>query len=171
MAERSIHYRRRWFYVLWCTLLAGAFAALGLWETPARREKAALETSVLIRGVPEGTRVQAWAGPLRAWPGSRWNGEGAWADLALPRSGAVPLPLIRLPIARRRLGRGYIPRGTWDLVVVRLLPPSGPPRYLPYECSKDITSGLLAQGHRLKVTISGSWEHLPVDAEAFLRVP
>lgn len=171
MDAPSIHYQRRWFYALWGALLLAALGALALWETPSRRESAALDVAVNVRGVPEGTRAQAWAGPRGSWPGPTWNGEGAFADLVLAREGETRLPRVRMAIARRRWVRDYLPRGTWDLVVVRLVPPSGPPRYLPMDCAKDIRSGILRQGLRLKVTISGLWDHLPVDADAFLRVP
>lgn len=171
MPERSIHYQRRWFYALWCTLLLVSLGALAAWEIPSRRELAALDVAIQVQDLPAGTRAQAWEGPRKAWRGASWNGEGAWADLILVQAGPTPLPRTRLAIARRRWVHDYIPRGTWDLVIVRLVPPSGPARYLVLDCSKDIRSGLIRKGLRLKVVISGIWGHLPVDANAFLRVP
>jgi hypothetical protein len=170
MPERSIHFQRRWFYVLWCVLLFASLAAFAAWETPSRRELGALDVAIDVRDVPAGTRAQAWEGPRKAWRAA-WNGEGAWADLVLAKEGPTPLPRTRLAIARRRWVHDYIPRGTWDLVIVRLTPPSGPARYLVLDCSKDIRAGVIRKGFRLKVVISGVWSHLPVDAEAFLRVP
>lgn len=171
MAEPSIHYRRRWFYLLWSVLLLLSATALLYWETPAARELASLQVQFNVTGAPAGTRMQAWAGPWGSWAGQDWTGAGALADATLPASGQVTLPLVHVPIARRRFKLGYIPRGTWDLMMVRLSPPSEPARYYALPLSLDIRTGVLVPRHRLMVGIDVSWKNLQVDAEAPNRVP
>ena len=171
MAERSIHYRRRWFYALWSALLVASTAALLLWERPSVVDLASLQVVVRVPGAPEGTRIQAWAGPWAKWPGRTWSGGDAFAELAPGPGGAATLPVVRMAIARRRWFRGTIPRGTWDLVMVKFTPPSEPPRYLAVPMSRDIRAGLLRPRYRLIVTINTSWQNLTVDAEAPNRIP
>jgi hypothetical protein len=171
MPNASIHYQRRWYYALWVVLLLASATALVLWERPLRVDRATLCLNLTMHGAPEGTRVQAWAGPSANWPGQRWTGGDAFASLPLTATGRVQLPPVALHISRRRWGPGTIPRGTWDLVMVRYLPPQGPARYFAVSCAKDIRMGLLRPGLKLLEEIDGSWDNLQVDAEASLRVP
>lgn len=167
----SIHYRRRWFYALWTSLLALSCVALFFWERPARTERASLQVILHVKGAPAGVRVQGWAGPRGRWQGEAWQGDGAFGDLPLMPDGAVTLPVVRLAIARRRWNLGTIPRGTWDLVMVKLTPPQGPPRYLAVPCAQDIRTGLLRPRFRLTQTIDVSWMNLGVDAKPAIRIP
>ncbi len=171
MPERSIHYRRRWFYALWVFLLVLSGLALLVWEMPVRTDTAALQVRIHVTGVPEGTRTQAWAGPWKTWPGKDWTGAGAFGDLAVPPSGTIVLPVVRLSIARRRFNLGYIPRGTWDLVMVKFVPPSGPPRFIALPCSQDIRTGLLRPKYKLTDSIDTSWNNLLLDGNPPNRVP
>lgn len=171
MPAASIHYRRRWFYVLWSGLLVLSCAALFLWERPASRDQASLQVLLHLQGAPEGVKAQAWAGPAARFAGPDWTGAGAFAEAAMAPDGSVPLPLVRLWIARRRWVRDYIPRGTWDLVVVKLSPPSGAPRFLVLPCGKDIHSGILRAKHKEIISIDISWENLTLDAKPSNRVP
>lgn len=171
MAEPTIHHQRRWYYALWTALLALSCLALLVWETPARTELASLDLRIKISGAPAGTRLQAWAGPWARWPGPAWSGEGAFADLELPPGGAATLPLLRVHIARRRFGLGYISRGTWDLVMVKVSAPGQAPRFLVLPCSQDIRTGLLRSRIRVTAEISSSWNNLRVDGNPPNRVP
>ena len=171
MAVPSIHHRRRWYYVLWASLLALSCLALLVWETPVRREQASLDVRLQVWDPPAGTRLQAWAGPWAQWPGPAWAGEGAFADLELPPGGRVTLPLLHMPIARRRFKLGYIPRGTWDLVMVRFTAPGQVPRFLVLPCSPDIRVGLLRPKYKLTDSIDISWKNLLVDGNPPNRVP
>lgn len=171
MPEPSIHVRRRWYYVLWTSLLALSCLALVLWETPTRRDLATLDVRIQVFGAPEGARLQAWAGPWGKWPGPSWAGGGAFADQPLPPGGAVKLPLLHVPIARRRFNLGYIPRGTWDLVMVKFSAPSQAPRFLVVPCSQDIRTGLLRPKYKLTDSIDISWKNLLVDGNPPNRVP
>ena len=171
MPQPSIHYRRRWFYVLWCVLLALSGLALLLWETPSARELASFEVLLSLPDAPAGTRVQAWAGPWAQWPGEAWSGADAFADLALGAGGLARLPVVRLHIARRRFHLGYVPRGTWDLVMLKFSPPSEPPRYLALPCSQDIRTGVLRPKFRLTGSIDISWRNLRLDGLPPNRIP
>jgi len=167
----SIHHRRRWYYALWSALLVLSAGALALWESPTRTDLASLQVTLTVPGAPGGSRLQAWAGPWKGWPGAAWSGRGAFADLALPSAGAATLPLLRVPIARRRWVRDYIPRGTWDLVMLKVVPPSGAPRYYALPVANDIRVGLLRPRYRLTASIDVSWDNLKVDAGPPNRVP
>lgn len=171
MNERSIHYRRRWFYALWAGLLGLSLAGLALWETPRARETASLQMRVRLMGAPAGTRLQAWAGPRATWPGAAWNGEGAVGDPWAGPDGRLVLPLVHMRIARRRWVKDYVPRGTWDLVMLKFTPPDGPPRWFALPFGQDIRSGLLRPRYRLATDIDVSWLNLQVDASTPNRVP
>jgi hypothetical protein len=171
MPEPSIHHQRRWYYALWTSLLLASSIALFLWERPVRRELATVCVMVQIPGAPKGTQVQAWAGPWSSWKGARWSGADAFCSMPLAPTGRTSLAPVRLHIARRRWGPGTIPRGTWDLVMLRFVPPQGNPVYLAVPCSQDIRTGLIRQGLKLYFEINTPWENLPVDAGAPLRVP
>lgn len=171
MAEISIHRRRRNYYILWCALLVLSLGALGLWETPRAVEQASLQVRVRLMDAPPGTRLQAWAGPQRAWPGAGWQGEGAVEAPQVLADGRFQLPLVHMRIARRRWVDDYLPRGTWDLMVLKFSPPGAPPRWFALPFGKDIRSGLLKPRYRLATDIDVSWANLQVDAPVPNRVP
>lgn len=171
MTATSIHHQRRWYYVLWGTLLLASLVALGLWERPGSRDQGTLYLVLHVTGAPAGTQVQTWAGPSGSWKGPesvRWEGI---LPLPLSATGDASPPPLHLAVARRRWGSGTIPRGTWDLVVVRFLPAQGPARYLLVSCASDIQDGLVRRGRRLSYEIGVAWTNLQVDAGAPLRVP
>ena len=170
MPVHPIHHSRRWYYVLWSSLLLLSCAALFLWERPARTEQAALQVNLHLGNAPGGLRVQGWAGPSAAWPGPGWSGEGAFGDVIARPDGTTNLPVVRLWIARRRWVRDYIHRGTWDLVVLKLTPPVGPPRFIALPCASDIRSGLLRPKYRLSLSIDASWQNLKLDTNGANRI-
>jgi hypothetical protein len=170
ISHDSIHYRQRWFYALWVTLLLMSCWALFLWERPLRFEQASLAVKVQIRNAPTGTQVQVWAGPWSRWEGLRWSGEEG-GRTPLQADGSASLPLLRIQIARRRWLQGYVPRGTWDLVMLRFTAPSRPPRYLAVPLSEDIRQGVLRPKWRLTTSIGKSWEGLQTDGKAPAEKP
>jgi hypothetical protein len=171
MTAPTIHFRRRWYYVLWTALLLLSAGALALWERPVATDSAAFVLKLRVAGAPAGTRVQVWAGPQARWPGQAWQGEGAFAQEALPGDGALALPVLRVPIARRRWVRDYIPRGTSDLIMVRFLAPGAPPRFLAVPLSQDIRLGALRPKWKLATTVALPWEKLDLDGRAPNRLP
>jgi hypothetical protein len=156
---RSIHYRRRWAYALWVVLLFLSLGALLLWERPAEVGTGSYQLKVAIRKPPPGAAVELWIGP---W--ARWAGPGRFTASAGPAplqaDGSASLPAIRLPIARRRWVRDYIPRGTWDLVVVRFTAPGEAARYMVIPLSTDLRTGLLGPHRRLTGFLNCSWAGL-----------
>ena len=162
----SIHYRRRWFYVLWVGLLLLSAGAWRLWEKPLRMEEASLALSVRVRNAPPGAVAQVWAGPAAQWPGLAWSGP-ALAEAGLRPDGLVPLPLLRIRIGRRRWLKGYVPRDTWDLVMIKLTAPGQPARYFIDPLSQDIRMGVLKPGWRLSYDAVVTWGNLRTDG----RVP
>jgi len=164
-ADTSIHYRRRWYYALWATLLVLAGTALALWERPASVVQASLVVKLQVRDAPPGTRVRAWFGPRVRWRGMEAGGPCLVEAELLP-DGSATLPLVRIRIARRRWVKDYIPRLTWDLAMIQLIPPEGPPRYVGLPFSTDIRIGLLRPGWRLTNTFSAPWRTLRTDATA-----
>jgi hypothetical protein len=169
-APRGIHYRRRWFYVLWVGLLLLSAGALALWERPQAVDLASLVVQVQVRQAPPGTQVQAWAGPWARWQGPLWSGAGA-ASTTLLADGLTPLPLITIPIAQRRWVKGTIPRDTWELVMLRFAAPLEPPRYFALPLSKDIRTGLLRPRGKVLTTIQTSWLSLQTSGKAPDRIP
>jgi hypothetical protein len=160
----SIHFQRRWFYALWVILLAVAAGAWILWEKPASWSQASLVVQLKLRDVPLGTRIQAWNGPRAQWPGASWAGLGAFADLPLQADQTLTLPTLRVPIAERRwVRKDYIPRGTGDLVVLKVTPPGGPSRYFLLPLAEDLHSGLLKPKWKLTVFINKSFNGLTLD--------
>ena len=161
----SIHFQRRWFYALWVLLLLLSASALFLWERPLRTERASYSLSLQISHAPAQTQIQVWAGPKSKWPGLAWRGEGAFASFELPETGSLSLPLLKVPIARRRWVKDYIPRKTWDLVMIKFLPPNGSPRFLAVSLHEDIQAGVLRPHSRLIARASANWNVLHLDGK------
>jgi len=136
-----------------------------LWERPLRMEQASLVLQFRVRNAPAGTRVQVWVGPQSSWQGQGWSGDGP-AQAVLQADGSAALPLFRIQIARRRWVQGYIPRGTWDLMMLKFIAPGTPPRYFALPLSEDIRKGVLRPRWRLTTTVNIPWESLQADAAA-----
>lgn len=156
---KSIHFRRRWFYVLWLCLLLASLAALVLWETPSRSGKVNLQIQVLVKQAPQGCRVQVWVGPGRKWQGKLSDGREVRVNQAFPEVGKV-VASLELPVAYRRWTRQYIPGQTADLVVLVFTPPTGSPRYLGFHLDTDLNTGLLRPGRGMKLSLECAWEGL-----------
>lgn len=155
----SIHFRRRRYYALWSLLLVLSIAAKVLWEIPVRTGTADLDLRCQITGLPEGSRLQAWSGPKNQWSNIPWDKAGTLAQVEAG-PGSVKLPLMTLPVGFRRWVHDYIPRKTADLVVLRILPKSGLPRYSVFPLGSDWHSGLLQPGKRMLMTINCPWAGL-----------
>jgi len=169
-AIRSIHFRRRWYYALWVGLLFLSAGALALWELPASTSEASLVVELQIPGAPAGTRIQGWVGPYAQGAEADWTGAGLIrADLQA--DGRATLPLARIRIARRRWVQDYIPRRTWDLMVLRFTPPDGPPRYFCLPLADDIRAGALRPKWRLTTSIRTPWGNLQADGRPPDRIP
>ena len=158
---RSIHWRRRWWYAAWVALLLGALGFWALWETPRVAGTGHVVLTIHVIGLPAGSRVEAWVGPAKAW-GSDAVLQGNWAvqDPSRP----LPIPPLEIRAGLRRWGKGYLPRLTSDLIVLRLDPPQGVPRFLAYDLSADLNAGLAGPHHRLSVSVPVRWEALSEDA-------
>jgi hypothetical protein len=160
--QASIHFRRRWFYVLWCGLLALSLGAWTLWETPGLTGSAHVNLRLRIQNVPVGCQAQAWAGPRGNWPPASWQSpavsvnQGGLGD-------QVTIPGLPFPVAFRRWVRDYIPRRTADLLVVRIQPPEGEPRYFALFLGADWRTGLLTPGRVMTLTANCSWRNLTTD--------
>jgi hypothetical protein len=167
---RGIHYQRRWYYALWVALLLLSAGALALWERPVAVDQAQVSVQIEVHQAPAGTRVQVWAGPWRQWMGPAWSGEGT-APTLLAADGITRLPALGIRIAQRRWVKGYVPRGTQDLLMLRFTAPGEPPRYLALPLSKDIRVGMLRPRGRMLTTITTSWASLHLDGKAPDRIP
>ena len=158
----SIHYKRRWFYVLWCTLLLASLAALGLWETPARSGSADLAFKIQVANVPPGCAVQFWAGPKKAWPGADHRAPMNQPGLPLTAAGEA-IGHLNLRVAYRRWIGGVIARRTDDLLVLKFQPRSGTPRYFTIPLDMDWHSQILRPGRRMAFSTSIDWGNLWLD--------
>lgn len=162
---RSIHYRRRYAYGLWVAMLFLSLGALALWEQPLSVAPASLQVQLQVLEAPKDTRVLAWAGPC-----GQWDGPGRFREaviqVTLQPDGRASLPLFRLPIARRRWVKGYVPRSTWDLMMLKFTPPDGQPKYMALPLSQDIRMGFLKPRYRFFDTIRCHWRGLKDTAQA-----
>ena len=160
--ERSIHWRQRWWYALWVALLLGSLGFWAWWETPAVSGSGHVALTLRVADLPPGTQVEVWAGPAKAWRPGTQGLLGPWAvqDPAKP----LPIPPIEIRAALRRWHQGYIPRLTSDLIIVRLDPPQGGPRYARYDLSKDLDAGLAGPHRRMFVSAPLRWAALSEDA-------
>lgn len=159
----SIHHQRRWYYALWGVLLGLSLTAKLLWETPSRKGIAYLAVRLEVQDLPAGSRAQVWAGPRAQWEGAAWQGLGSVAG-ATVGPGEVSIPRIPLLVGYRRwVHNDFIPRRTSDLVVCRVLPPSGGPRYLAFPLKEDWRSGILRPGGHLALKLGCRWSDLSAD--------
>jgi len=165
LETRSIHYRRRWFYVLWVLLVLISGGTLYLWEKPLRVGQAKVEISLRVAEAPAGTRLQVWAGPRSRWPSGRWEGQGARVDQVLT-SDHLKIPAFYLPVAYRRWVPDFIPRRTSDFLVFKFSAPGQPPRYEWLSLARDLRAGTLGPGRRMWLGIDCKWGALGVDPEA-----
>jgi hypothetical protein len=171
MSGPSIHYRRRWFYGLWVTLLVASAGFWALWEIPLRPFQATLALSVHLRDAPGGTQVQVWNGPRARWEGLGWSGAGA-APIELQADGRATLPVLRVHVAPRRWLKGqYIPRDSWDLVMLRFTAPAGQAKYVGLSLADDIQDGVLRPKWKLAMGLDVSWNSLRSDGQAPDRLP
>lgn len=160
----SIHYRRRWYYVLWCVLLLASLGAYGLWQWPLRVERPLLGILMKANDLPAGTEVQIWIGPRSDWPGPAWDGKDARADLRPDAAGRMEMPPTVVPVAVRRwVTKATIPARTHDLVVFRFLAPGQAVRFAFVSLRNDWRHGLLRDGKRLFFPYQPDWKELTLD--------
>jgi len=160
--ERSIHWRQRWWYALWVTLLLGSLGFWAWWETPAVSGSGHVVMSLRVPDLPPGTKVEVWAGPAKAWRPGVQGVLGPWAvqDPAKP----LPIPPVEIRAGLRHWHQGYIPRFTSDLIIVRLEPPQGAPRFAGYDLSKDLQADLAGPHRRMFISAPLRWAALSEDA-------
>jgi len=109
---KSIHYQRRWFYVLWSAMLVVSICLWLLWITPARTGQATLTLMLHIHGIPDGTQVQTWIGPKNRWPKPSKRPDEVNC-IQIPK-GILQFSIgpIKVPIAYRRWTHSYMPNST-----------------------------------------------------------
>jgi len=158
--KKSIHHQRRWFYLLWSTLLALSLFTWTLWVIPG--EKGYVELTLLLRlsGVPNNTQVQVWVGPKKYWPKPTNFIQVASFYQSTKTNEVTKIGPFRAFIAYRRWIHLYIPEKTDDLIVITFTPVSGAKKYLTLALSDDINTGLLTPPRRMTETLTSSWSDL-----------
>lgn len=159
---RSIHWRRRRWYVLWACLLLGALGFWGWWETPAVSGVGHVMLTLRAADLPAGSRIEIWTGPSKSWEPGRSAFQGPW--VVTDSAKALPLPPIELKAGLRRWHQGYIPRLTSDLLILRLDLPGNAPRYAAYDLSQDLDHGLAGPHRRLMISSPIPWKTFSEDA-------
>ncbi len=156
---RTLHHRRRWYYVLWVLLLVAAVGFLAWWETPAREGTARLQIELAAPDLPADTRIALWTGTVRTWDPA-WQPRDGWRSVQAGALRAGPAPIR---IARRRWGQGLLMRRTDDLAIAVLEAPGGERRWFVYDLREDL-GGPLTIGRTLTVKLSTTWAGLPRSA-------
>lgn len=159
---QSIHFKRRWYYALWCVLLLASLVALGLWETPVQGGTAELTFNIQIKNPPTGCTAQAWVGPRKRWPVADRLAPMTEVGKPLTAEGAA-VGTLALRVGYRRWIGGILPRSTDDLVVVKFQPNGGTARYFAYPLDLDWHNGLLRPGRRMGIQITFDWDGLWLD--------
>lgn len=160
----SKHRAQRWRYILWSCLLLVSLLALALWELPGKSGTAKLHLIVAIQDAPKGSKASLWAGPkarareVEQATVTPWKGEGVIDET------------IHLHVAYRRCLKLTIPRKTSDLVVLKVTPPSGQPRYLAIPFDQEWTLGALKPGSRTGMKLHVKWDGLWNDFKTPIRV-
>jgi len=155
----SIHYLRRWYYVLWSSLLIASICLWILWRIPAKSGEATLCLHLRIGGIPAGTKVEVWAGPRVSWMGMASGTPSQFSTEHVPPDGQLRLTRP-LPVAYRRWVGNCIPERTTDLVILVFQPLEGPVRHFTLSLDKDWGSGVLQPGRKMSVTVDGNWKGL-----------
>lgn len=161
---RDYHYRRRWYYLLWTLLLMVSIGLWVAWEIPAESGYGRVGTQLRLPGIPPGTSISAWAGPHGNIRSDIWGDPSRVIDLGDSKGTLVEMPPLQLPFAKRRWADAYIPKRTWDLVVIRLKPPSGPTRYFVMDLTSDWNEGTIRPGRVLRYKVACPWEGLATEA-------
>lgn len=156
---RSIHFRRRWYYVMWCGFLLASLVALGLWETPAQAGTADLTVKILVTNIPPGCTSQLWKGSKKRWPDADRIPPMNQAGSPLTAEGKA-IGSLKLRVGYRRWIGGVIARRTDDLVVMKFQPVSGHPRYFGIPLEMDWHTRLLRPGQRMVITTTTDWDGL-----------
>ena len=150
----TLHHRRRWYYVLWTSLLIAA-ASFWIWmERPASSGTANLTMVLVLRGAPPGGRASLWVGPTRLFPENP-----AMTTSWEPISEGKVATTSRVHLSLRHLGQGYLLKKTDDLAVLTL-DISGQRRYLVYDLRDDIRSTLLQTGRIITISFNRDWDSL-----------
>lgn len=151
---RPNHQKYRWRYILWSCLLLVSLGALAFWECPSRSGSAEIRLVATIHGAPKSSKVTIWSGPK-----ARVQGIESSTNPSRELNGKIDERII-LPVAYRRWIGIIIPRKTHDLIVIKVTPPTGAPRYLSLPFSQDWMLGSLKPGSRMPIRLSADWDGL-----------
>lgn len=162
MGVRSIHYRRRWFYVLWCGLLVASLIALWLWHRPVNVGTADLTVKIRVSNVPPGCTARLWAGPKENWPSADLIPPLTQPGTPLTADG-IAAASLKLHVGYRRWVGGVIPSRTDELLVMKFQSQAGSPRYFAIPLDMDWRSRLLRPGQRMGITAGVDWNRLRPD--------
>lgn len=160
---RNRHYLRRWLYILWSLLLLGVIGLWVAWEIPGDFGHGKFGAQLRLSGTPSGTVISAWAGPREHSETDLWGDPSRVINLGTSKGPLVEMSPIQLPFAKRRWTHAYISKRTWNLVVIRLTPPSGPTRYFVMDLTSDWSEGTIRPGRVLRYKVACPWEGLSTE--------
>jgi len=153
----SIHYQRRWFYVLWTILLLASCCFLLFWNKPYKAGYGQLTIILHIKEIPDGTQIKTWIGPKNNWPKTTKKFIEASINQYSKNDSAITIGPLKVFVAYRRWIHSYIPRGSDDFVVITFIPKLGPAKYITLSLSDDINSGYFAPPRRMTEIVTNSW--------------
>lgn len=143
---RSIHHQRRWFYVLWCTLLGVSLVALGFWLRPVAAGEGSMSFEFQVEGAPAEVTMSYWVGRGET-PFGRGGVYQAAEGLRIPR--------IRIPILQRRWVRDIHPKAV-RVVVVRFQSGSQS-RFVLYDLKKDLRAKVMRDRRNIGIRVQFQW--------------
>jgi len=170
-ALRSIHWRRRWYYVLWGSLLLSCLLAWGLWERPAFEGTWTARIHLTVHGLPGPGRVQVWCGSSLMRAAAFQGSGGLQADLELATDRRLEVPPIRMALALRRWWPIHIPAKTWDLMVIRITSAQGQSKYVTLPFHEDLVRRVVRPRAVMSLEMDFKWATLPLDAAGPSELP
>lgn len=145
----SLHHQRRWYYVLWSSLLALSLVAYGFWLWPVAAGQGAMAFHFGMDGAPGPVTLSYWVGR-----GGDALGQGG-SYQAVP---GLETPKIPIAILQRRWVRDLHPKAP-RLVLLRFQS-GGQSRFALYDMKEDLRAGVLKDHRLVGIRAQLTWDAL-----------
>lgn len=160
---RSIHHRRRWYYVLWVTLLALSLGALHLWRTPVPMGDWTLRLKVRLNEARGPVKVRVWFGPEHLLRQKTLDASWDRCTEALPADATHAFQDLRIPLLRRRWTSHPFPEKNGEALVLAFSQEGQADRYLAIPLKEDLWTVLMRHKRVTSLDIVTQWSSLPLE--------